>query len=259
MGEYDPMRDQELCQLHLDGALDAHSAAQFQRRLDAEPALGAAYRDLRAVDGLLRRSFTAPQPDLSFMDNPRRFLPPQPPTAPSSQLPWRWAAGIAAAVVVSVTAWLLLRGPGLPMRVDALAYYRQVAPDLVPQTVCDTPEAFEAFVRASYGVALTADFDAGVRFVGWNATAPAAIRPEDRYKQHPSALLARAPTGEPVVVFIHRATEDGPDATGAAVSRYPALNTFRAQVGGVMLVEVTPLERPTVLGLISQAPPPPAN
>lgn len=254
MGESDPMRDQELCQLHLDGALEPSQAQGLERRMSSEPALRATYRDLRAVDRLLRRTFTAPEPDMAFMDNPRRFLPAQGRSPGWSAASWRWAGGIAAALVISASAWLLLSSPGLPMRVDALAYYRQVAPALVPQTVCDTPAAFEAFVSGSYGAALTADFNAGVQFVGWNATAPAVVSAADRYKRHPGALLARAPSGEPVVVFLHRSTDDGP-----TLAADPTLNTFRAQIGGVMMLEVTPLDRPTVLGLISPAPQPRAQ
>lgn len=237
--ETNPLQAEHLIEGYLKGDLSGEDRARFEDLLAAQPGLREQVDLQRRVDASLGRLFAESDVKVA-LESPR---------AGSVVREWlRFAPLAAAAALLLVATTVILSivrsgresGPN-PLRV---AYEAQVEGGFRPEVVCTSPVEFAEWMRTYFGQPLYPSHADGVELVGW-AYAPVV-------SSRSGVLLARV-QGKPVVVVVDYAVRDKrplslPDSGG--------LHRFRAQIGSVVLYEVSPLETAAVLPLLSAAAPP---
>lgn len=227
--------DVVLLEQYLDASLDEAGRARFEQRLAAEPALRAQLALQQRIDDSLARLFhragTAHDAQPAGLTHVSGRA--------AATAPRRRSLALAAAVALLLSAgWLAqltFDGSAAPVR---RLYERQVAAGFQPQFVCADDDAFRQWTAERYGQELVpaATRDA-IELVGW-VYAP-------MLSSYSAALLARADS-TPVVVLMDRLERDRPlEAPGGG------LHLFRRAIGTLVLYEVTPLDRPVVLDVLS--------
>jgi hypothetical protein len=233
---------------YLDGELAPEANAAFEKRLEEDAQLRRAMECQRHVDAALRRLFQGP---------------------PSAHLEWRildlvrrpdlWAAktktlvvsrrlALAAMLALAVTsAWFnrdrIWRSPGPrvyerhPWRPLADAYRFEVERGMKPDWVCRNDSEFTDIFRRRLGQSLLL------------ATAPPGVTAggicyRDTITRKTVAVLGRA-REQPVMVFVDRLEAD----SHPSLPPESGLHLFRAEVGRLVLYEVSPLSKPHLLSL----------
>lgn len=249
--------DEAMVDRFLDGELAGDDLLAFEARLGAEPALQAEVARLRGVGDLVRGVASSQEVLDLFADaTEESYLTGAPILRKGRFLIPASLLAAAAALAVAVTLFGPIAPPqeagrGSPIRLTlgsgAATVYNVSIADFEPYEVCRTSEEFAVYTDDVFGVPLAADFDAGVELIGWTIPFGRMAGAEAPGLSAPRVLLARAPGGEQVIaVFAERGTWSPGDAAGG-------LNVFAAEMGDVSVYEVSPLDTPVVLGLVSEA------
>lgn len=239
---------------YIDDELAPNERAEFEAMLDRDPELRGHLARLRMAEQELRGAFHATTPATPPLPDAAAAGQTRAPAAPirtflSFELQRRHLAGLAAAAIfIAATVGLVLYLT-TPVGKPASWLYARHSYSMEPDHICRTPEEFIDYTYEQLGQAVTADFDAPPELVGW--VAPDGYRRSDADAKR--ILLARAPTGEPIIVLfqanhwwkLHRDDE--------------SVHVFRRKLGDVHITELSPFDRPMILDLISPALPPDAE
>jgi len=226
-----------------DGELSPAEAREFEAELARRPELAAAADALRRAEGALRAAWDDAPADAQADAQASAV-------APRARIGWRgWRLAAAAVVLVGLGGLLAVRALTAPAHTIQLAdASRLLEGAFEPEVVCDTPEKFADYTREKLGVALRADYalarQRGVELVGWTGL-------EGQYLgevggESVRVLLARGPAGERLALLFRR-----PGVLGVGERYTAGLSRYRARVGGLVVDEVSPLDHPVVLGLLS--------
>jgi hypothetical protein len=215
---------------YLDGTLSESERARFETVLAGDASLRAQIEAQSRLDISLARMFSDSGAAAAVALTGTRSS--------------RWSSGwlVAAAIVLaglgvilSAARPLLFAGPS----VLETAYRSQIDRGFKPDVVCTTPEAFASWMETYFGQPLYPADAKGVQLVGW-AYAPVV-------SSRSGVLLARV-HDTPVIVVVDHSVRDKQQLS---VPESAGLNRFRAQIGSVVLYEVTPLETASILPLLS--------
>ena len=223
----------------LDAYLDGVLAAPDRERVERALRGNAPARDQVALQGRIDASLRR------LFDPPATVALPAVSRSHGTRLRVFWPLAAAAALlIVAAGVWVfVLRGAAGPSPLGPL-YRAQLAAGFIPEKVCTTSEQFAEWVHTYYGQSLyPPEKHDGVEFVGWNYAKAVG--------QHSGVLLARV-RGKEVVVVCDRALLDKKPFKNAGD---PGLHSFRAQMGSVVLYEVTPYNEPAILPILSTTPP----
>jgi len=226
---------------YLDGELDAADRAAFEAKLSRNPDLRARLERARSIEEGLSRVFPPREaPEGAIPDGTARRQ-----RRASFRIGARWLA-YAAALALIGAGWLAVdRWNARLDRPDAAEVYRAVAAGAAPQEACSTPGAFATYTDEAYGRPVRADFDSGVEFIGWIYPQEASYERGEEV-EGVRVLMARARDGAPIAVFF----AESPSMT-PRLADDSDLRIFSKRIGPVRVHEVTPLESPVVLGLLS--------
>jgi hypothetical protein len=230
---------------YLDGLVAGAERAAVERTIAADARAAAEVKLQGEIDGSLKRLFAEP---VGERDVVARLAPQSGSEAVARIGPrvrWKFL-GLAAAVLLVGLAGLWAALVLSEDRTDRLSplYKGEVANGFVPQEVCTDAAQFAGWTKEHYGQALyPADDRAGVTLVGWSY---------GRAVSNYSGVLLAKVEGTPVVVVVDKVSEEGlrklPEPTD------PTLHRYRKRVGGLVMYEVTPLDRARVLPMISDRP-----
>lgn len=242
----DDPRDERERQIdaYCDGRLGPAERAAFERRLAEDPLLRDAVERQRRIDEALIRLF--PLPAAESLQPPALGRLDARPVEPAAMRSTRWRVWVGAAASVVLLAavgswWTLQRlgqadetGPLVAKPLDEI-YRGELRRGFVPAWVCKDDAEFEGRLRARFGQGLLlATLPPGVRAVGWSYAN--AISPNTSY------MLAEA-GGQRMIVFVDHLKKD----KGQAVPPSSGLHLFRRVVGALVLYELSPLQRPSLL------------
>jgi len=238
----------ELLERYLDGLLSDEERAEFERRLQTDPALAAELDRQHAVDESLRRLFAPPvmRADMivSAQRNGRGLR-----LVASSTRPRRWLAPLSAAAVLVlaiVIGWYNWpRSPTQPVdpyapkpwKSMADVYRTESSDGFVPDWVCRDDRQFAGTFRRRLGQPLLVAQAQIASATGWGISYWNCVS-EDTV-----CVLARIDE-TPIMVFVDRAESD---ATRALPPAEAGLHWFRRDVGALSLYELSPLDSPRLL------------
>lgn len=251
---------QERLERYLDGVMNADERAAFEGELTADAGLRAQVETHRRVCRALHA--LAEPPREALPTGPLRFAEPAPPARSHR---WVKVGAVAASIGLPLAAaiWYFAPRPR-PARYEPPSsetyqarhralildeYRKQLAAGFRPSEVCTTDAEFVEWTTRSLGRGLkplhkgTSEGTAEPQLAGWSRSTT--------FSAYTGLLLASV-DGKPVMVVMDQAPPDRmvpeEDAVGS-----PRL--FRRKVGGVWLIEVTPLDRPRVITMIEPATP----
>jgi hypothetical protein len=253
----DPSRDiQDQLDAYLDGQLAGDELAGFEKRLADDAGLRAQVQAQSEIDLSLRRIFAPPSDDRL-----RPILSVLPDAAADDDDAGRAAVmrrrrrlvlagplAVAALLVIGVTAWQFLlptppAGPvsGLRTQTFGEVYEQTLANGFKAQHFCENDMEFAVafYVRLNKG--LKAERPESVAWEGVSRAASRIITTRTHY------VLVRV-DGTPILVFVDRLDQDNDGANQIG----PGLHVFRRAMKELVLYEVTPLDSPRVLDLMSE-------
>jgi hypothetical protein len=227
----------------LDGTLSGDGVREMKARIANEPELKREAELQAQIDASLRRCCKAPDVEVLL----RKANGSMKPARSQPGLLYR-IGRIAAMVVIGVTVvlavmWFVDPGgrPGdRTYEVLGLedSYLQLVGDGLTPEWRCETDEEFAATYRSRLGQALVlGSLPPGVEALGLSYS-PA-------FSFNTVALLARV-DGQPVIVYA-----DYAHAAGGVLPTLPAapnVHVFERRIGDIVLYEVTPKDKPAILG-----------
>lgn len=224
-----------LVMLVLDGEASESQHADFDAIIREHDDLRAEYDMHRAIESSLRRFADRAQ----FINHAGTATIAEAKAAPRARRIVYMSAGIAAAIVlsVSVAAVILLRG-STACSPEAV-YDRLVADGLTPLWVCGNNEEFAAYTKRNKGEPLiVARQNPLTEYVGWTYAATDSCTPMQR---NSLALMTRH-EGQPIVVIVENAQFD----QELSLPKKSSLHLHRVQIGKVVLYEVSPFDAPIV-------------
>lgn len=234
MTEPEAFPDDERVEQQLDGLPAGPERDAAVEKLRAE-GLGDAVERHDVVEAALRRRFpvvVAPERQVDDLVSAVELGP--------SKVKWRlWGiAGAAAAALLIALAWGQ-RGPRNvapffePTPLVAL-YQEAVDQGFEPYYECEEPERFAAVFAKRQGLPLELELmPPGSRMLGLSY--PGGL------SRDTTAMLCEV-DGEPVMVFVDRLDADRQAA--AITAEGGGLRVFRSELSGLVLYEVTPLDKP---------------
>ncbi|MDX9912687.1 MAG: hypothetical protein RBS39_12730 [Phycisphaerales bacterium] len=235
------IRDEDLAliSLVLDGEASPEDQLRYAERMRTDEAFRAHAEQLRAIDADVRSAYAPAGSRPVLPDASAR-------TTTRSHRRRVSRVSIAASVVLALALIALgaRQYQRVSNRVDGAAVYAAYLANPTPSIVCESPEEFRTYMIEKLGAAVDARFDAPVALVGWRATRSRYERTAP--KGEPRVLLARAPNDEPVVVIFQRASAIPPRLAGE-----PSAHMFSKRLGRLSAYEITPLDRPVVLDLLT--------
>ncbi len=244
--------DSGLIDAYLDDQLEPEARANFEKHMAQNAELAVEVRAQRLIDESLRRRFSAADPD--------RVLDAALRTASAggrkTSKPWPWWGRVAAAAALvafaAAVAWYLPLnvgpngasppdyGPRGPQQTIATHYHRTIDAGFVAAWACPPEEFFNTF-KSQFGRGLVlGQAPPHVRPLGLsylNCLSPWTI-----------SFLARVHE-QPVMVFVDTLDED--TETLMSDAHDPDLKLFKRRAGKLFLYELTPLDEPNVLPILS--------
>jgi len=234
---------------YLDGLLGSADERAFQERLDSEPALGAELARQRAVDAHLQAAFTPPADAVAITRaalSRARLVKPQV-TSPMRSFPWLAAAGFLLAAGLALWAARVSTVPAtLPVddaRIAAL--YKDATAGFVPDpgiVACTTPEESRDRTVRHFGQDLVIRFD--------------VLHPVTEPSQDACTLFGASQAyivggaERPIVVLVESLLA----APLPGASKDASVHVHRAELGALVLYELSPYPEPRVLRLFRSAP-----
>lgn len=223
------MAPEDTLNAYLDGELVGADLADFERALDSDAQLRARVERMRKIEGTLCKIHAADSVP-SVTNLPKK-----------TAISWQRALPYAALVAIGVGIWFFTSTQNRPDPLDGSGLYQRTVVLFEPQKVCDTPAKFEQYTLEAFGRTISADFDAGVALIGWRT-------PRNRYEPDsedgPRVLLARSVNGTEVLAVFQDPSLPAPRVGSD-------LNRFDRRVGPVRVFEITPLDEPEVIGLLT--------
>ena len=243
----------ELIERFIDGDLDAQDTARAERLVAEHAGYREAVERSRAIDGRVRRVFSrSDAPDL------RAFVLEHVDAAPSTgsatrgreRLTW---IGLAAAVALAVgavgfQAWInrstsppvAVHNPELEPRA---VYMRMSDIGFEPEWVCADDAAFASAVEGQLGQAMLITPAPGVRVVGWQSLRYLGEVNEYLIQREEMILLSEVNGEHVVTVVAQRAS----DRRVPEIDPGSGLHVFRREIQGLVLYEISPLDKPGVM------------
>ena len=224
---------EQLLDAYLDGRLLEADRTAFERKLGSDAQLRGQVELQRGIDAALGRLFTPARAQASTL-----------PLAPSHST--ARIIGLAAALMIAcITGWLYLSRPVAGPNPLVVAYQDQIDNGFRPQVVCTGQAEFAEWMRRYFGQPLYPADSGSVQLVGW-AYAPVV-------SSRSGILLAKSQEKPIVLVVDYAVREKRPLLASGSDS---GLRTFRQKLGSVVVYEISPLDRATVLPLLSTTAPP---
>lgn len=238
-----PDRGPDSIDLYMDDLLSPSERTAFEARLAAEPELRARLAQQREIDGVLGRAYAYEPPA------------PMPMPKPVSWPRVGWIASLASAVLLAVSAFVVLNRPSATKHRPAEAVYAAyVEAGWKPAWKCENDQQSADAVSTLLGLPGAAVIvplaTPGVEVLGWI--------PTDDYRlgtpisQRTLSLLTRV-DGKNVLLLVDLKERD----RAVAVTPASGLNVFRREVDGVVIYEVSPLGKARVLPFAVPAVPTP--
>jgi hypothetical protein len=240
-----PLRqsDHDELNAYCDGRLSGAERTHFEARLEREPLLRAEFERQRSIDASLRRLFVAPAaPVLERLRASGQSF-----KLTRSRLPWRALATAAALALIVGGGWwqwrrMIQPPPGPPPKQTIFANYQsEVSSGFHVAGKCwgDKEFAFVFYDKLAIAMTVTAPA-AGVDLLG--------IDYSNTLSQQTVMLMAKV-NGAPVIAYVDRIERDTGAATQPAGCA-PGVNLYRRAVEGVVIYEVSTLDRPHLLELV---------
>lgn len=257
---------------YVDGALGAQQHAEFERRVQGDPALQAEQVRQRAIDAALGRLFPVPGAERAealiraagqaagqaaavgrHAELVREDHATGSPMRRRGVHRLRILAYAACALFLAGGGWWLasiLREPSVLSTGSVAAEFRPVDPlDAVrrierekhePDLVCEDDQQFAALVwmRTNQGLLLAQPLPVGVEVVGWNMR-------QTVLSWKTLILMARV-DGQWVYVIIDARAND----RSLTVPSGSGQRLFRDEVGALVAYELTPFDGPRLIGLL---------
>ncbi|MCA9254256.1 MAG: hypothetical protein KDA33_01405 [Phycisphaerales bacterium] len=239
---------------YLDGALEPSDAARFESVVQRNPSLRDRIQLHRKIEASLNRSFSPPSsaPDLnrptataSIPIESARSAAPDPARARKSG---GFLKGLAIAAMLAIVAYggywgwehrsMFMGGSG--SMTLAQFYDASATDDFKEGWACKSDREFQTtfWYRLGYGVALASPTPSNVNVKG--------LKYADTLS--PTSIHLMAKVGDKgVIVFV-----DGKDKDRKEDVSTEGLKAFRKETEHLVFVEVTPLDRPLLLSLLSE-------
>lgn len=218
---------------YLDGLMSPVERADFEKEAATNPALLREIAAQATIDANLRALF-----------NPAHTNQTLTQTTPKPFFRKPLFISAAAAALLFIASVFFLARPN-PL---AATYLAQHASGFQPAIVCTTDDAFATWTGSVMGQPLVpVNLPASVQLLGWTRT--------NTFSSYTGLLLARVNNQEVLVVM-----DRTPAADNATLRSSNGLHFFKHQVAAVRLIEITPLDHPTIINTLQPRPssPPPS-
>lgn len=220
----------------IDQELSDAQLQEFASMRASDPAIDQRIQALQTLEaGFEQISNTGSDSDCEPLQLPKKRFNP------------KWLA-YAALLGICVSLYLYMN-PSQPQETfDARSVYMSISANFEPQHICDTPEKFDRYTQIAFGSTISADFGTPTQLVGWRAMGGAVYDP-DKPPRTPTTriLMSRAPDGtETLAFFVPKGLKIPQLDPGST------LNIFERSFGKVKVYEVTPLDEPHTLPILSK-------
>lgn len=246
--------ERDLLELYLDGLLGAAEAREFEHNLSDHPEWQRAIGLQRRINMRITREFVPEDRSQRILDAIRELAPAAMRAGGRSQSwlkrlrrPALVAACLAMIAVGGWQTWVFLApqpkfdvyGP-MPWRTIAEVYQHSVKGRFKPAWKCEDNEQFANFVSERFGQPLVlATLPAGVEALGWSYSNSLSTK---------SAHILCKSGETRFLVFVDR-TENVQEK---AVVVPPDSKMFRREIGALSAIEITPIDRPTLIDFLQQ-------
>lgn len=239
----------ELLEAYLDGRLEGGELARFEMALASDPSLITRLEAARRIDQSLRR--LAPALPIELPE----ALPSAPKPAPSIAGKIRrtyLVIAAAAAIILAAGIWYLVAKPPAPIDKPRLAtpttatgFYLQLASHgYKPAWRCNTDAEFVDFLDKRFGDAFLVRSSPTLAVIGWAYA-------ERTVGEATAALLTKV-GDDKVMLFVDTLGDDhAPPPPEPATG----LRIFRAEVGKLVVYEISPRSEPSVLPMLEHVTP----
>ncbi len=254
MNDHHDHNGSELLDQYLDGLVSGEQRHRFSQRLGEDAALQSAV-DLQAqIDGVLRVRFAPPDADRALAavypaaddaKHDEAYPPAEAASAgsvmakPLSRRQILVILSAAAAVVGAVLAWQFFNQPARPQRLVERTisgeYAHQVKRGFKAGWVCETNKQFASTYWARLGQGLLLrDLPPDIAALGLSYGHVLSPR---------TIMLLATIDGRKVIVYADRLKNAPPQPPAVA----PDMYLHRREVNGLLLYELSPLDRPSVI------------
>ncbi|MGH7244047.1 MAG: anti-sigma factor family protein [Phycisphaerales bacterium] len=239
--------DADAVDRYLDGAMSESERTAFDAQIAQSEMLRGEIALQNQLDSSLRAGFgappVAPVAGILTREEAQAFAPKRKRAGWSKEYKMFGALAALLAIAISIQGYLWLTGPAAVEERPSLAeaYYKLVNHKFRPSEECTTREKFAQWMSNRFGVALAPKEErADVQFVGWSYSGAIS--------NYTGLLLAKV-DGKPVVVAIDTVARQ--NDWGIPCRRQPndeqGVNFFSAEIDGIALYEITPLDHPRIV------------
>ncbi|MBL8875744.1 MAG: hypothetical protein JNM86_08115 [Phycisphaerae bacterium] len=230
---------------YLDGLMSGTERAAFEQAIGGSEALQEAIALQNRLDASLRSEFGAPPAPAGLLtrEEARAFSEKKQSTGWSRERRMFLALAALVALVASIQGFFWLSASSNSAERPSLAHIYQGLVDhgFRPSEECTTNEKFAGWMKAKFGVALALkEVRPDVQLVGWSSSTAIS---------NYTGLLLATVDGQPVMVAIDTVARQ--NEWGFPCRRQPgedaAVNFFSAEIDGIAVYEVTPLDKPRII------------
>jgi hypothetical protein len=223
-----------LIDAYLDGDMTPEQHLEFDEQVRANEALARELALQQRADESLRRQFQPPAvPALPSLPT-RPALPIAGAAAPANGSRRRFLAPLAAAAILAIAATAYFTLGSMPV---GQTYHNVVAAGFKPEWVCENDEQFHQYTKDRFGAPWRFDADPSIKLVGWRYSQK-VLSPDE------SVLLATK-DNQKIVVVVDQASNDH------RLRASEGVHLYRRTMGNLVLYELSPLEKPEVIGRIA--------
>jgi anti-sigma factor RsiW len=247
MKEPDDKSMRERLERYLDADMDPRERAEFELLLERNPQLQRTVALQQQLDAALQREFAPPAVSREVIQQwlPQAGAGHRSEPRPSRRVLWAALTATAAALAWAVVAWQWNGGaklePFFQQRMLVELYQETVAQDFQPYYFCEDPARFAAtFVKRQQIPLQLAPLPADRRMVGLSYLGG--------FSRDTTAILGYA-QDQPVIVFVDRREVDQTELGQSSATS--GLNVFRRELAGLVLYEVSPLDRPQLVDFLT--------